>query len=289
MPPGDFIYRLLQPPPSEISEGSEGSEKISLKTSYILHNPDLLIIFEMFTITNPLSAMKALAFLSALLISLSAYASEPFNGRIIDFTGKPVRRAKVYVNNPKYFTKSDKEGRFGLTDVQPDDTLHVVIGRKTHKIPVDGAKGISIKIEKEQFFSEEDLELVNMGMGYVRKREYLAPRSGVTHEQLVATGETDLIPALRGLMPGVFVSSYTYKDADDNVFSATKINIRNATSLYASTAPLWVVDGSESTTPPSLTVMEVESVEVLKDGAGYGTRGANGVIIVRLRDGIGLR
>lgn len=230
--------------------------------------------------------MKALAFLSALLISISAYASEPFNGRIIDFAGKPVRKAKIYVKNPKNYAKSDKEGRFGLTDVQPDDTLHVVIGRKTHKIPVDGAKGISIKIEKEQFFSEEDLELVNMGMGYVRKREYLAPRSGVTHEQLVATGETDLLRAMRGLMPGVTFKENYNKETG---FSEFSINIRNATSFNAGTAPLWVVDGSESYDPPSLTVMEVESVEVLKDGAGYGTRGANGVIIVRLREGAGLR
>lgn len=230
--------------------------------------------------------MKALAFLSALLISISAYASEPFNGRIIDFAGKPVRKAKIYVKNPKNYAKSDKEGRFGLTDVQPDDTLHVVIGRKTHKIPVDGAKGISIKIEKEQFFSEEDLELVNMGMGYVRRREYLAPRSGVTHEQLVATGETDLIRAMRGLMPGVY---FTEKYNTTTGFNEININIRNATSHNAGTSPLWVVDGSESYSPPTLTVMEVESVEVLKDGAGYGTRGANGVIIVRLREGAGLR
>ena len=230
--------------------------------------------------------MKALIFLSALLISCISYASEPFNGRIIDFTGKPVRKAKIYVKNPKYYAKSDKEGRFGLTDVQPDDTLHVVIGRKTHKIPVDGAKGMSIKIEKEQFFSEEDLKLVEMGMGYVRKREYLAPRSGVTHEQLAATGETDLIRALRGLMPGVFVTEKVNKNSG---FAESNINIRNSTSFLANTDPLWVVDGSESTIPPNLTVMEVESVEVLKDGGGYGTRGANGVIIVRLRDGIGLR
>ncbi len=227
--------------------------------------------------------MKALAILSALLISFSAYASEPFNGRIIDFAGKPVRKAKIYVKNPKSYAKSDNEGRFGLTDVQPDDTLHVVIGRRTHKIPVDGAKGISIKIEKEQFFSEEDLELVEMGMGYVRKREYLAPRSGVTHEQLVATGQTDLILALKGLMPGVFVAEKRNKDTSETSYN---INIRNSTSFYAKTDPLWVVDGSESTIPPTtLTVMEVESVEVLKDGAGYGTRGANGVIIVKLRDG----
>lgn len=227
--------------------------------------------------------MKALAFFTAILVSCIAYASEPFNGLLMDFKGKPIRKAKVYVRNPKYYTKTDKEGKFGLTDVQPDDTLHIVIGKVVHEIPVEGAKGMSIKIEEQRFFKEEDLELVEMGMGYVRKREYLAPRSGVTHEQLVGTGETDLIRAMRGLMPGVFV---TQKTDLSTGFTEFNINIRNASSFVASTAPLWVVDGSESTIPPTLTVMEVERVEILKDGAGYGTRGANGVIIVTLRNGI---
>lgn len=231
--------------------------------------------------------MKALAFLTAILVSCIAYASEPFNGLLMDFKGKPIRKAKVYVRNPRYYTKTDKEGKFGLTDVQPDDTLHIVIGKVVHAIPVEGAKGMSIKIEEQRFFKEEDLELVEMGMGYVRKREYLAPRSGVTHEQLVATGETDLIRAMHGLVPGVRVVNNTYgKESGLTSLNGLNLNIRNSTSFNSSVNPLWVIDGSESTVPPSLTVMEVERVEILKDGAGYGTRGANGVIIVTLKNGI---
>lgn len=227
--------------------------------------------------------MKALAFLAAILVSCIAYASEPFNGLLMDFKGKPIRKAKVYVRNPRYYTKTDKEGKFGLTDVQPDDTLHIVIGKVVHEIPVEGAKGMSIKIEEQRILKKEDLELVEMGMGYVRKREYLAPISSITGEQLAATGETELIRALmRGNIPGV---NFTEEKTAGGTY-VINLNIRNASSFYAKTAPLWVVDGFESYDAPSLTVMEVESVDVLKDGAGYGTRGANGVIIVKLKNGL---
>ena len=227
-----------------------------------------------------------LSILSAAILSCVAYASEPFNGVLYDFKGKPIRKAKIYVKNPKYYTKSDKDGKFGLTDVQPDDTLHVVIGKIIHEIPVEGAKGMSIKIEEQRIFKEEDEELVLMGMGYVKKREYLAPRSGVTGEQLAATGESNLIRAMRGLMPGIFYVNNSHLDGSPDA-TPSNINIRNATSFNSSTAPLWVVDGTESFTPPSeLTVSEVDRVEVLKDGGGYGVRGANGVIIVMLKNSI---
>ena len=223
-----------------------------------------------------------LSILSAAILSCVAYASEPFNGVLYDFKGKPIRKAKIYVKNPKYYTKSDKDGKFGLTDVQPDDTLHIVIGKIIHEIPVEGAKGMSIKIEEQRIFKEEDEELVLMGMGYVKKREYLAPRSGVTGEQLAATGESDLLKAMQGLMPGVFYNSNSHLDG-----GTPSINVRNATSFNSSTAPLWVVDGTESFYAPiGLTVSEVDRVEVLKDGGGYGVRGANGVIIVMLKNSI---
>ena len=80
-------------------------------------------------------------------------------------------------------------------------------------------------------------------------------------KQLEATGESDLVRALKW-MPGV------------SVFEG-RISVRN--SLWS---PLWVVDGTEMTNFPGLTVMEVESVVVLKDGAAYGTRAGGGVIVV---------
>ncbi|MBD5180902.1 MAG: TonB-dependent receptor plug domain-containing protein [Bacteroidales bacterium] len=151
----------------------------------------------------------------------------------------------------------------------------------TYEIPVNGSKGMRITIGELSATGAEDQELIRMGTGYVKKREYLGPRSGVTHEQLVATGQTDLIQAMRGLVAGVRVVNNDY--GENNSLSGPNLSIRNSMSFNAPTNPLWVVDGTESIIPPSLTVMEVESVEILKDGAGYGTRGANGVIIVNLK------
>lgn len=217
--------------------------------------------------------MKLFATFMLLLASAgTAIASEPFNGRLVDFNGKPIKGAKIYVYNPKQYAKSDKEGKFGLTDVKPTDTIHVMIKKMTYAVPVDGAKGMSIKVGELKATGSEDEELIRMGAGYVKKREYLGPRSGVTGEQLAATGESNLIKAMRGMIPGVSISS-----------DESNLVVRNSASVNSDSAPLWIVDGSESTTPPSLTVMEVERVEVLKDGAMYGTRGANGVIIVTLK------
>lgn len=213
-------------------------------------------------------------YIAALMLAAAsaAFASEPFNGLLLDLSGKPVNGAKVYVHNPKQYAKSDKEGRFGLTDVKPTDTLHVIVKKTTYEIPVNGSKGMRITVGDLTAKGAEDQDIIAMGAGFVKKREYLGPQSGVTGEQLAATGQSDFIKAMRGMIPGVSLTP-----------DETNLVVRNSMSVNSNSAPLWIVDGSESLTPPSLTVMEIEKVEVLKDGAMYGTRGANGVIIVTLK------
>lgn len=209
-----------------------------------------------------------------LVSTVLVIASKPFNGMLYDFKGKPIKGAKIYVHNPRHYAKSDKLGRFGLTDVKGSDTLHIVYKGEVYDVEVNGAKGMSIKIEERRAVGIEDEELVLAGMGYVKKREYLGPLGSVTGEQLAATGESDLLKAMRGMIPGVHVVETS---------SGINVNVRNSTSFNAGTSPLWVIDGMETKIPPSLTVMEVEKVDVIKDGAGYGVRGANGVIVVTLK------
>ena len=216
--------------------------------------------------------MRTLITLFVAFVAIPAmHASEPFNGRLVDINGKPKKGVKVYVNNPRHYVKSDKEGEFELADVKSTDTLHAVVNEMVYDIPVNKSRGMRIIVINDiATTGNEEQEEINIGTGSMKKRDYLGPHSGVTHEQLVATGETDLIKAMRGLVPGVQVVG-------------ENLSIRNSMSVNAPSDPLWVIDGSESTIAPSLTVMEVEKVEILKDGAGYGTRGANGVIIVTLK------
>ena len=101
--------------------------------------------------------------------TILAIASKPFNGMLYDFKGKPIKGAKIYVHNPRHHAKSDKLGCFGLADVKGSDTLHIVY------IEVNGAEGMSIKIEERRATGIEDDGLVLAGMEYVKKREYLGP------------------------------------------------------------------------------------------------------------------
>jgi TonB-dependent starch-binding outer membrane protein SusC len=114
-------------------------------------------------------------------------------------------------------------------------------------------------------------ELLNYGYGKVKKKENTASISKLKVER--GTSYTDIYDYIRGRVPGVIVKG-------------TSIIIRGVTTLNASTDPLILVDGVEMSDISSIPPENVESIEVLKDGAStalYGFRGANGVILITLR------
>ncbi len=188
-----------------------------------------------------------------------AYTGESFHGTLLNHKGKGIRGAMIYGSDPFDYVRSDRDGKFVLDNVHADDTLHVRHDGYLHDIAMDGSKGMYIIIGRNNGRRESDEE-VNMGAGSVRLRDYNGPYSRMTAKQLEATGESDLVAALKW-MPGVQTIN-------------GRISIRNS-----GWSPLWIIDGV-ATDPEGLTVMEVESVIVLKDGAAYGTRGGGGVIVV---------
>lgn len=198
----------------------------------------------------------------------------PFNGIISDFLGNPAKRAKVSVNKYLY-TRTDRKGRFGLTNVQDTDTLTIVYQKSVYYIPVEGKKSIRIKLadqldQSAVIEAAEDQELVNYGYGFVKRRESLGVTSGIPGEILQRTNQTNILDALRGLVPGLNFQK---------VNGQTKAVIRGKGTI-GNTDPLYIVDGSEVPSLDYISVYDVETVEVLKDGSMYGVRGANGVIIV---------
>ena len=116
-------------------------------------------------------------------------------------------------------------------------------------------------------------DFVDTGKGLVDAGSYNGPRDVRTAKQLEATGESDRVQALKGVA-GVSVGF-------DRDTGKSTISIRNFGK------PLWIVDGVEMTEFPDITVMEVERVEILKDGSFYGTRGAGGVIVVTTKGSSG--
>ena len=188
------------------------------------------------------------------------YVGETFHGHLIDYKGKPIRGAVVYGSDPFDYVKSDRDGNFLLDNVVDTDTVHIKHDGYIHDIAMDGSKGMYIKIQRSHGRRIDD-DIIDTGVGYMRLRDYNGPYSKMTSKQLEACGTSNIAQALNW-MPGVTVSP------------DGKIWIRGGWC-----SPLWVVDGV-ATNPVDLTVMEVKSIVVLKDGAAYGTRAGGGVIVV---------
>lgn len=207
--------------------------------------------------------------------ALTAAASTPFNGIVTRSDFSPVKGAKVYVTDARKYAKTDRHGRFGLTDVAPGDSIHLVIKKNTYVIPVDSARSMRIVVAEEGGIKNaaEDPELVNLGFGYVSRREYNSPTTGISGERLVATGRNGLLEALIGLVPGLEMKNNG------------RVQIRGVNSFVGPSEPLLMVDGVVVYDFDNINLYDVESVEVLKDASIYGSRGAGGAIIVKTKRG----
>lgn len=203
----------------------------------------------------------------------------PFNGIVVDMLGQPLKGAKIYTLDKNFAAKSDKKGRFGLTNVSPTDTIHVIFKKTQYDIPVDGRKSMRV-ILGDQFIQEavEDTELADLGYGYVKRRELLTPSNGITGEVLVRTGKTNVLAALQGLVPGLNIHT-------DSFGQGESVSMRGINSINLPTTPLYIVDGVEVHSLDFVNVYDVEYVEVLKDASIYGSRGANGAILVKTKRG----
>lgn len=221
----------------------------------------------------------------SLLLCLSCIATNaqrkvPFNGLLLDALGKPIKNARIYTINPRNYALSTSEGRFGLTDVSANDTLRILIKKRIYKIPTDGKKSIIINLSDEKnITSREDAELINLGFGYVSRREYSGVSNIITGDELRKGGYQSVISALQGRIPGLDITgSY-------NSFSAgnQNISVRGTRSFMACSTPVFILDNMKVSSFEGVNLNDVDYVEVLKDASVYGSEGANGAIIVHTR------
>ena len=218
--------------------------------------------------------MKNILLLLCLSFWLGAAAQSnvkgtPFNGLVSDSSGARVKSIKIEVKSSGRYTYTDKLGRFGLTDIKPDDVL--IISRKDFsvEVTVGGRQSMRIVLYGDALSNvDESAELVEAGFGYIKRRES-SPNTGViSGEELRKTGVQDLERALLGRVPGLAMID-------------GELTMPGKNSINSSTKMLFLVDNQEVPSLSHVTISEIESVVVHKDGGMYGVRGANGVIHVK--------
>lgn len=233
--------------------------------------------------------MKYLTKLSTVLavlltVGTMAFAQTKVNvhGVVKDAAGEPIVGASVVLPGTTTGTISGIDGDFSLRNVPKDATLAVeCLGYASQTIQLGGRTELSIVLEEDTMFIEET---VVVGYGQMKKSDLTGSVSSVKTEILTDTPSNSIDGLLQGRVAGVQVIN----SSQDPGASST-IRIRGNSSLNGSNAPLVVIDGfpyGEAGALNSINPQDIISMEVLKDASAsaiYGSRGANGVILITTR------
>ena len=221
----------------------------------------------------------------ALLIALLPFslpAVSQISGVVKDAnTGETIIGASVVEEGTSNGTVTDFDGNFTLNCQQGVMLTFSYVGYQSQTLPAQNGMVVLLKEDTEQLE-----EVVVVGYGSLSKKEVSSSVVQVNRDQFNQGAVSDAMGLVQGKIAGLNVSS----TADANPNAMSSLQVRGATSLYASNEPLVVIDGIAGGDLRTLSSQDVESITVLKDAASaaiYGTRGANGVILVTTKKGSG--
>lgn len=228
--------------------------------------------------------MKRIFIITVLVLSsLAALAQNKvtITGDVRDTNGDGIIAAAVVdVKNKSNGAITDIDGKFSIT-VAPGAELEVSsLGYATQLLKA-GSQDSVMHIVLEDDSNALD-EAVVIGYGTVRKRDLTGSVSTVKSKDIQAFVTSSPVQALQGRVPGVVLSQNTGDPAGDY-----SIRIRGVNSILGDNDPLFIIDGIPQSTA-TINTYDVESMEVLKDASAtaiYGSRGANGVVIITTKKG----
>lgn len=203
------------------------------------------------------------------------------SGRILDTNDEPVIGASVLIEGTSLGTVSDMDGNFSL-DVEKGNTLVVsFIGYKKEFIEIKNQKSLVIVLREDAEMLED---VVVIGYGTVSKKELTSAVSHVSSKDLLQIGGSNPAMQIQGKVSGLAVENSTPSDPN----SSPSLQVRGVSSRSAGLGPLIVIDGVPGGSLDNVNENDIESIDVLKDGAAsaiYGTRGSNGVIVITTKKG----
>ena len=202
-------------------------------------------------------------------------------GTVVDDLGQPLIGVSILEKGTTNGVITDMDGNFSLKLTSENPTLvFSYIGYKTQEVPVGGKTTLNVTMSED---AEQLDEVVVVGYGVQKKSSMTASVSSVSSKEIVKTMSSNVASTLQGRMPGVdIVQQAGVAGADVNIL------VRGAAS-FGATEPLYVIDGAFSNNGlTSINPNDIESIEILKDGAAaaiYGSRAANGVVLITTKRG----
>ena len=229
-----------------------------------------------------LKNFKKLRFVLALAFAMFAIGiSAQTKVTVVDATGEPLIGASVIEKGTQNGGITDFDGNFTIKLSNEKATIVIsYIGMKTKEVPAAGKSQINVTLEDDATTLND---VVVIGYGSVKKKDLTGSVSTVNSETLQAVPVANASEALTGKMPGVQITT-TEGSPDADV----KIRVRGGGSITQSNDPLYIVDGFPVESISDIPANDIEDITVLKDASStaiYGSRGANGVILVTTKSG----
>lgn len=223
-----------------------------------------------------------LLFLLVTMISLGVSAQNvTVKGTVKDKAGETVIGASVVQKgNTGNGTITDIDGNYSLSVPSNSTLIFSYVGMTTQEIAVKGQKTIDVILADDAQALEE---VVVIGYGAVKRKDLTGSVATVNSEVLAAVPVASATEALTGKMAGVQIT--TTEGSPD---AEMKIRVRGGGSITGDNTPLFIVDGFPVESISDIPASDIEDITVLKDASStaiYGSRGANGVILVTTKSG----
>ena len=224
--------------------------------------------------------------------------SKKITGLVTDEKGDPIIGASLMIKGTKMGTITDIDGKFSLEVPEQSQITISYIGFKQTILKLNTANNYKINLEED---SKTLDEVVVIGYGSMQKKDLTGAITSIKSADIVQNKTVSFVDAMQGKLAGVHIAAQS-----GEIGSSSRISIRGSNSLYGSSLPLYIIDGVQidvntgevasakmgngTTLDPmsSINPSDIESIDVLKDASAtaiYGSRGANGVVIITTKSG----
>ncbi len=231
--------------------------------------------------SNKVKNMRSLLMMLFAAVSMGLSAQTvTITGNVTDTTGEPIIGASVLEKGTTNGVITDFDGNFELRVSGSAPLVISYVGMKSQEINIAGKTNIIVVLEDAAQALEE---VVVIGYGTAKRKDITGSVASVSADAIAAVPVASAMEAITGKMAGVQIS--TTEGSPD---AEMTIRVRGGGSITGDNTPLFIVDGFPVESISDIAPGDIESIDVLKDASStaiYGSRGANGVIIVTTKSG----
>lgn len=259
-------------------ENIDPDRRFSVKLNNVLVTEILDNLFRTEKLTYTISG-KIIVILPQNAQQNSQPAENIVSGRVTDTEGLALPGVNVRIKGTATGTITDAEGKYSIAVPENANTLiFSFVGMRTKQVPVEGKNRLDVVLEYDIVGLDE---VVAVGYGTMVKQNITGSVTVVDKEKIGSQAPLTISSALQGISPGVNVIN------SGNPGQEPIVQIRGLKSFHNAT-PLYVIDGVPTGDSRELNPNDIESIQVLKDASAaaiYGSRAANGVIIITTQKG----